>query len=465
MARHTAFISGFAFAATLATVAFVFALRAPASAAGCVPGTLIKGSFAAVYYCGEDGKRYVFPNDKVYFSWYDDFSGVRGVADGELAAILIGGNVTYRPGTRMVKIQSDPTVYAVASGGVLRPIATEAIAAALYGPSWNQQVDDIPDAFFVNYRLGTRVESAGGYSVQGELDGASDISVDKRLAQLPTPPPAPPPPEPPPAPPSCPATCAVGSACVNGACTEVAGTHSLLVRAASIDSADVCFLGDVCESGDCCSVAGATFEKNANLIAVRPRDTWLYPDRQELCGRAALGVQDRNRVSNELLDFANNVSLETGGRVNVVVHESRLSGEFSMSRRTGTCEWWFSPDDLRPRLETMIDPDTDAVLVTASRTFDFGEVSGPDTRTVSHTDAIRGAAYSVINKEADVNAGGGDNFSSLYRDALADQLDEAFSLGVSAPEGPIIGNHCRNGRRDLNESGVDCGGPSCNACP
>ena len=37
------------------------------------PGELIKASQPAVYYLADDGKRYVFPNERIYFSWYEDF--------------------------------------------------------------------------------------------------------------------------------------------------------------------------------------------------------------------------------------------------------------------------------------------------------------------------------------------------------------------------------------------------------
>jgi Divergent InlB B-repeat domain len=123
----------------------------------CISGSLIKGSLPAVYYCGADGKRYVFVNDKAYFSWYPDFSTVITLSDADLANIPLGGNITYRPGTRLVKIQSDPKVYAVARGGILRWVSTEAIAAHLYGANWAKMVDDIPDSFFVNYTIGVSI--------------------------------------------------------------------------------------------------------------------------------------------------------------------------------------------------------------------------------------------------------------------------------------------------------------------
>jgi len=126
----------------------------------CSSGSLIRSSSSkAVYYCGADGKRYVFPNEKTYFTWYADFSRVVTVADEEMSGIMIGGNVTYRPGVKLVKTQIDPKVYAVAGNGTLRPVATAAIAFGLYGSSWAKQVDDIPEAFFINYKIGEAITS------------------------------------------------------------------------------------------------------------------------------------------------------------------------------------------------------------------------------------------------------------------------------------------------------------------
>src|SRR3989338_1021732 len=142
--------------------------RGVARAASLSPGDLIKASFPAVYYYGGDGKRYVFPNEKTYNTWYSDFSSVKKITDAELAAVAIGGNVTYRPGVRMIKITSDPRVYAVAKGGVLRWVTSEAIAVATYGSNWNQMIDDVSDAFFTNYTVGSDIALADAYSSNEE---------------------------------------------------------------------------------------------------------------------------------------------------------------------------------------------------------------------------------------------------------------------------------------------------------
>ncbi len=150
-------------AALKAAIADINADRGIAAnaAAACASGSRIKtASSKAVYFCGADGKRYVFPNDKTYFSWYPDFSGVTVVSDAALASLPLGGNVTYKPGARMVKIQSDPKVYAVDRGGTLRWIASPQVAAALYGADWARKVEDVSDAFFVNYKVGEPVTRA-----------------------------------------------------------------------------------------------------------------------------------------------------------------------------------------------------------------------------------------------------------------------------------------------------------------
>ncbi len=130
----------------------------PETALYCVPGSLIRiQSYAAVYYCGSDGKRYVFPNDKTYKTWYADFSQVQFITPEDMANIQIGGNVTYRPGMKLVKITTDNKVYAVDHGGVLRWVSSTALATKYYGKTWAKQVDDIPDTFFTNYKVGNPI--------------------------------------------------------------------------------------------------------------------------------------------------------------------------------------------------------------------------------------------------------------------------------------------------------------------
>lgn len=124
-------------------------------AAKCTSDSLIKlAGNSAVYYCGADGKRYVFPNSQIFKSWFGDFKDVQTITPEQMAALQLGGNVKYRPGVTMIKLQTDPRVYVVAPGGVLRWVNSETVAAKHYGADWNKKVQDISDAFFGNYSFG-----------------------------------------------------------------------------------------------------------------------------------------------------------------------------------------------------------------------------------------------------------------------------------------------------------------------
>lgn len=193
--RHPFSFSSLAFALVAACA---FGFSSPVHAA-ITAGNLIKASNDAVYYYAPNGKRLVFPNEKTYKTWYADFSSVVHVTDGDLAAIPLGGNVTYRPGVRLVKITTDPKVYAVSAHGVLRWVSTETVAQALYGANWNQMIDDVADAYFVNYTVGAAITNASDFSPSAQTATATDIATDKSIsAELPpvipppvvTPPPA-----------------------------------------------------------------------------------------------------------------------------------------------------------------------------------------------------------------------------------------------------------------------------------
>lgn len=127
-------------------------------------GDLLKASSgSAVYYFGVDSKRHVFPTEKIFLSWYYNFSEVKTISDTELASIPLGDNVTYRPGIRLIKVATDPRVYAV-EGTALRWITSEVIAEAIFGKNWAEQIDDLPDSLFMDYTPGEQIDQVGDYS-------------------------------------------------------------------------------------------------------------------------------------------------------------------------------------------------------------------------------------------------------------------------------------------------------------
>ncbi|MBT4856968.1 hypothetical protein HON52_02150 [Candidatus Uhrbacteria bacterium] len=141
----------------------------------CEGGEAADDPCKAVYYYGSDEMRHAFTNEKVYFTWYEDFDDVIVVTDEFMSSISLGPNVTYHPGTKMVKFLTVNTVYVVEQGGVLRGITSEDVATDLYGSDWNTKIDDISDAFFGNYSFGDDVDDASDYDVDDALDSVSSL--------------------------------------------------------------------------------------------------------------------------------------------------------------------------------------------------------------------------------------------------------------------------------------------------
>jgi hypothetical protein len=165
MSTYTATVNGTSLSGT-ATVSFT-AVTAPGeeeapteTPVSLSVGDLIKSSLStSVYYYGSDNKRHLFPNEKTYKSWYADWSSIKTIPVSQLQGISLGKNVTVRPGTVLLKIETDPKVYAVEPGGLLRWVPTEARALALYGSNWNTQIIDVPLIYWVDYSFGSDITS------------------------------------------------------------------------------------------------------------------------------------------------------------------------------------------------------------------------------------------------------------------------------------------------------------------
>ncbi|MFA6429415.1 MAG: hypothetical protein WCV84_02855 [Patescibacteria group bacterium] len=165
-----------------ATLIGTFGVANIASAGALPTNSLVKGtSTSTVYWYATNGKRYVFPNEKTYKSWFgEDYSKVETVPDSYLATMPLIANITYKPGVKLVKIDTDPKVYAVSRYGTLRWIVSADIAATLYGSNWASKVDDIPDAFFINYTVGAPIYSSYDFYQWTEQANVTTISDNIR---------------------------------------------------------------------------------------------------------------------------------------------------------------------------------------------------------------------------------------------------------------------------------------------
>ncbi len=147
----------------------------------CLGDTKADDPCRAVYFYGTDGKRHAFTNEKVFFTWYENFDSVKVISNASMSSLPLGKNVTYHPGTKMVKFQSVPTVYAVSKGGVLRAIASESVVASLYGSDWNKKIDDISDAFFGNYKMGLSINASSDYDVLAAKNSVTGLDENFAL--------------------------------------------------------------------------------------------------------------------------------------------------------------------------------------------------------------------------------------------------------------------------------------------
>ncbi|MCC7357741.1 peptidoglycan-binding protein [Candidatus Uhrbacteria bacterium] len=136
---------------------------------------------SAVYYIGSDGLRHAFPNSKIYFSWYCDFNGVVTLTAKDLASIGLGRNIPYRAGSKLVKFTTDTKVYLVTQFSELRAIPDEKFAAKLFGSNWNKLVDDISDAFYLDYTFGKPFSENENISLESILASSLIPSDDLRI--------------------------------------------------------------------------------------------------------------------------------------------------------------------------------------------------------------------------------------------------------------------------------------------
>ena len=134
-----------------------------------------------LYYITSDGQRFVFPNEKTYKTWFVDFTEVVEVSVEDLADYPLTGNIRYRPGIVLLKIQTDPKVYAVTRNGVLRWVKTERLAAKLYGDDWSSLIDDISASFFTNYSLGADIDEDDDLDVDAEVEENDTIEKSRGL--------------------------------------------------------------------------------------------------------------------------------------------------------------------------------------------------------------------------------------------------------------------------------------------
>jgi hypothetical protein len=144
----------------------------------CGATTTVNDPCKAVYYYGEDGKRHVFPNEATYFTWYNDFDDVVEVSSSFMSSLTIGKNVTFRPGSVLVKFDSSSSIYAVEKDHTLRRYTKTSLIESDYGDDYEDVLVTISDSLYSNYSIGSVIDSTNDFDRSDEyysVDSIDDV--------------------------------------------------------------------------------------------------------------------------------------------------------------------------------------------------------------------------------------------------------------------------------------------------
>ncbi|MFA5029313.1 MAG: hypothetical protein WC518_01005 [Patescibacteria group bacterium] len=147
----------------LAIMALSVLVTAPALAYYPSDGDLIKiRNNPSVYYVDANDRRHLFPTESTFFSWYTGSwknQSVITVSESEFNQLLVGKNVTVRPGYALVRFGSSLKMYAVLPNGRL------CRAPAHYG----------------NYQYNRALVIPAGFESSYYNDGVCDITSNQKL--------------------------------------------------------------------------------------------------------------------------------------------------------------------------------------------------------------------------------------------------------------------------------------------
>jgi len=128
-----------------------------------------------IYYYAADGKRYIFPDEATYKSWFPNIlpSDLMQYSLDKLYETPLGGNVTLRPGTLM-QTPTDNNIYLVIKNGQISAINDKNLLVKLYGQNWQKMVVSLPNFYFTNYQIIKHIISAADFPIF-----PSDLTVDQ----------------------------------------------------------------------------------------------------------------------------------------------------------------------------------------------------------------------------------------------------------------------------------------------
>ncbi len=137
-------------------------------------GEYIRGvNYSTVYFIDALGVRHPFFNAQEFLTYGISFANTRVVSDATLPYLQLGTPMLPKPGVVLVKIVSNPRVYAIEVNPLdqfrprLRWIPDEATAIALYGQNWAQFVIDIDETQLFRFGFGLDMQANESVETSG----------------------------------------------------------------------------------------------------------------------------------------------------------------------------------------------------------------------------------------------------------------------------------------------------------
>ncbi len=141
-----------------------YSLSANATPVGdLVPGDLIKtANNPAIYYINSENKRQLYSNSATFWSWHtgswsniksgNTTKTIKKVSQSILDSIVVGKNVTVKPGAKLMKFDNSPQVYTVFGNAKLKSL-TDQEAVTFYGNgrNWKEGAITIQTSFEADY--------------------------------------------------------------------------------------------------------------------------------------------------------------------------------------------------------------------------------------------------------------------------------------------------------------------------
>ncbi len=136
--------------------------------------------FDTVYYYGFDEARHPYPNQNIFFTWHSDFGGLKKFELSDVE-IPLGKPILYRPGSKLIKVESSPTTYSVGEYGILYALESEEQAELMYGVNWNKYIHDIDPSFFFSY---TEYQGVDPYGKKRTMQGGGTVHPNGTLVRF-----------------------------------------------------------------------------------------------------------------------------------------------------------------------------------------------------------------------------------------------------------------------------------------